>query len=135
MTAKVFFDSNILLYLATDDAEKARRAEILLRAGGTISVQVLNEMSLACRRKFRMAWDEVDEFLAPVRARCPVRVVDEETYDLGRRLAERHQFHVYDAMIVAAALLCDADTLYSEDMHDGLRVENQLTIRNPFRHR
>ncbi|MBX3700804.1 MAG: PIN domain-containing protein [Dokdonella sp.] len=133
MTAKVFFDSNTLLYLATDDAEKAQRAETLLREGGTISVQVLNEMSLACRRKFRMAWDEVDEFLSPVRARCPVRVIDEETYDLGRRLAERHQFQVYDAMIVAAALLAGCDTLYSEVMHDGLRVGHDLTIRNPFR--
>lgn len=132
MTAKVFFDSNTLLYLATDDAAKAQRAESLLRAGGTISVQVLNEMSLACLRKFRMTWSEVDEFLAPVRVRCPVRVVDEETHDLGRHLAERHQFHVYDAMIVAAALLCGADTLYSEDMHHGLRVENRLTIVNPF---
>jgi predicted nucleic acid-binding protein len=35
-------------------------------------------------------------------------------------------------MIVASALLADADTLYSEDMHDGLLVEGRLRIRNPF---
>ena len=36
-------------------------------------------------------------------------------------------------MIVAAALLAGADILYSEDMHDGLLVEDRLRIRNPFR--
>ena len=38
-------------------------------------------------------------------------------------------------MIVASALLAGADTLYSEDMNDGLLVEDRLRIRNPFRAR
>jgi predicted nucleic acid-binding protein len=36
-------------------------------------------------------------------------------------------------MIVAAALLAGVKTLYSEDMHDGLRVEKKLVVCNPFR--
>ena len=55
-----------------------------------------------------------------------------ETHELGMALAERHGFSVYDAMIVAAALSADCDTLWSEDMQDGLLVEGSLTIRNPF---
>jgi predicted nucleic acid-binding protein len=35
-------------------------------------------------------------------------------------------------MIAAAALLADCDTLYSEDMHDGLLVAGRLRITNPF---
>jgi predicted nucleic acid-binding protein len=38
-----FFDTNVLLYLLSEDAEKAHRAERLVRQGGGISVQVLNE--------------------------------------------------------------------------------------------
>lgn len=38
----------------------------------------------------------------------------------------------YDAMIVASALLAECDTLYSEDMQDGLLIEERLRIRNPF---
>ena len=45
MSANPFFDSNVLLYLASNDVAKANRAEALLADGGTISVQVLNEMS------------------------------------------------------------------------------------------
>lgn len=36
------------------------------------------------------------------------------------------------AMIVASALIAGCTTLWSEDMHDGLLVEGQLRIVNPF---
>lgn len=133
MTERVFFDSNILLYMLSEDMDKADRAEVLLAGGGTISVQVLNELTLAGRRKFRLDWRGIDQFLGPVRGLCEIKPMTEDTYDLGRTLAERYQLPVYDAMIVASALLAGADTLYSEDMHDGLLVEDRLRIRNPFR--
>lgn len=135
MIDTVFLDTNTLVYFAAADADKVAKAEALLLAGGTISVQVLNELTLACLRKVGMDWAEVDELLAVVRAACRIEPLTETTYDLGRQLAERYQLRVYDAMIVAAALLAGADTLYSEDMHDGLLVEGRLRIRNPFRAR
>jgi len=47
-----FFDTNVLLYVASGDPAKADRAEELVHAGGTISVQVLNEITnVACRKK------------------------------------------------------------------------------------
>jgi predicted nucleic acid-binding protein len=133
VTDRVFLDTNTLVYFADADAGKAMVAESLLLAGGIISVQVLNELTLACLCKLRMDWAEVDEVLGVVRTACRIEPVTEATFDLGRRLAERYQFRVYDAMIVAAALLADVDTLYSEDMHDGLLVENRLRICNRFR--
>ena len=57
-----FFDSNILLYLASDDAEKADVAERSIAGGGTISVQVLNEIANVARRKMRMDWRETQRF-------------------------------------------------------------------------
>jgi predicted nucleic acid-binding protein len=35
-------------------------------------------------------------------------------------------------MIVAAAILGRCETLYSEDMQDGLVIDHQLSICNPF---
>ena len=35
-------------------------------------------------------------------------------------------------MIVAAALIAGCTTLWSEDMQDGLLVEDRLRIVNPF---
>ncbi len=40
-----FFDTNVHLYLASDDRSKAGRAEDILRPGGTTSVPVLNEIT------------------------------------------------------------------------------------------
>ena len=47
-------------------------------------------------------------------------------------MAERCGFSVYDAMILAAALIAGCTTLWGEDMQDGLVVEGQLRIVNPF---
>ena len=132
MTDSFFLDTNTLVYLAAADADKAGRVEALLLEGGIISVQVLNELSLACQRKLAMSWAEVDDVLDVVRTACRVQPLTEATFDLGRYLAERHQLRVYDAMIVASALEAGCTTLWSEDMHHGLLVENHLRIRNPF---
>jgi len=40
MTAAEFFDSNVLLYLLSDNPVQADRLEAMLRDGGTITVQV-----------------------------------------------------------------------------------------------
>jgi predicted nucleic acid-binding protein len=44
----------------------------------------------------------------------------------------RHGFHIYDALVIAAALEAGCATLYSEDMHSGQLIGGRLKIRNPF---
>ena len=129
---KAFIDTNILLYLLSEDSNKADRAETIVRAGGTISVQVLNELANVTHRKLAMSWMEINEFLSLIRSLCSIEPLTIETHDMGKLIAERYKLSVYDAMIVAAALLGGCDTLYSEDMQDGLLIDNQLRICNPF---
>ncbi|RJL04022.1 PIN domain-containing protein [Paracoccus aestuarii] len=126
-----FVDTNVILYLL-DDGPKADRAEAILAQGPRISVQVLNEAMVNCRRKAGMDWNDTASFLAGVRALCPVEDLTLRTHDVGRALAERYGFSVYDAMIVAAALIAGCETLWTEDMHAGLLVEGQLRLVNPF---
>jgi predicted nucleic acid-binding protein len=128
-----FFDTNVLLYLLSGDAAKADRAEALIADGGTISVQVLNEFAAVASRKLGMAWPEIREILAELRAVCRVVPLDLETHEAGLSLAERRRLPVYDALIVASALRAGCRVLYSEDFQDGQRFEKQLTVRNPFR--
>jgi predicted nucleic acid-binding protein len=126
-----FADTNIVLYLL-DDGPKADRAEAILGQGPRISVQVLNEAMVNCRRKAGLSWDETGAFLAGIQALCPVEDLTLQTHEVGRALAERYGFSVYDAMIVAAALRAGCTTLWTEDMHDGLVVEDRLRLVNPF---
>lgn len=129
---KVFIDTNILLYLLSADHDKADRAELIVQAGGLISVQVLNEMANIPLRKLAMSWREINEVLSLIRSLCPTVPLTIETHDRGRLVAERYGLSVYDAMIVAAALLGGCETLYSEDMQNGLLIDQQLRICNPF---
>jgi predicted nucleic acid-binding protein len=129
---KLFIDTNVLLYLLSADAEKADRAEEIILAGGIVSVQVLNELANVALRKLAMPWPEINEVLSLIRSVCPVEPLTVETHDGGRRVAERYKLSVYDSMIVAAALIAGCNTLYSEDMQDGLLIDKQLHILNPF---
>lgn len=126
-----FADTNVVLYLL-DDGPKADRVEAVLAKGPRISVQVLNEALVNCRRKAGLSWEETGVFLAGVQALCPVEDLTLQTHEVGRALAERYSLSIYDAMIVASALIADCTTLWSEDMQDGLVVEGRLRVVNPF---
>ena len=128
-----FFDTNVLLYLASGDPVKADRAERLVAVGGTISVQVVNEIANVARRKMRMSWNEINSFLAMVRDLLGVVPVTIETHDTGIALAERYGFSTYDAMIAASAMLSGCDTLWSEDLQHDMTVDDRLRVVNPFR--
>jgi predicted nucleic acid-binding protein len=47
-------------------------------------------------------------------------------------LRVQYTFSFWDSIIVSSALHADASVLYSEDMQDGLVVENRMRIINPF---
>lgn len=126
------FDSNVLLYLVAVNDERAARARDVVARGGTISVQALNEVVNVGRRKLKMPWPELEDLVQELKDELSIVPVDLGTHEEACRLAQRYKLAFYDAAIVAAALLAECDTLWSEDMHDGLVVDGRLTIRNPF---
>jgi predicted nucleic acid-binding protein len=70
--------------------------------------------------------------LSAIRTLCEVRTpLSVETHEAALEIAEQYGYHIYDALILAAALDADCDTLYTEDMQDAQRV-GPITIRNPF---
>jgi len=128
-----FFDTNVLLYVASRSSAKASRAEELIAGGGMISVQVLNEIANVGRRKMGLSWTELRDFLVTIRALLTVVPVTVDCHDTGLRLAERYSLSIFDAMIAASALRASCDVLWSEDMQHGLVIDKTLRIANPFR--
>src|SRR5688572_7228986 len=110
--AEVFYDTNVVLYLLSADTAKSDRAEELLASGGRVSVQVLNEFAAVAFRKLGMGWKDIGEILTHVRAVCPVEPIAIETHERGLALASRYRLNIYDAMIVASALLAGCKLLY-----------------------
>jgi predicted nucleic acid-binding protein len=128
-----FFDTNVLVYIASSDPAKVDRAEAIIGRGGAISVQVLNELTNVARRKIRMSWRDTHEFLSLLRGLLTVHSITVVTHETGLELAERYNLSIYDAMIAASALHADCDTLWSEDMQHGMTLDGRLHIANPFR--
>jgi predicted nucleic acid-binding protein len=133
MSAKAFFDSNVLIYAMVSGDPRRERAQQLVAQGGVISVQVLNEFVAVARRKMRMPWEGVIEALDAVRILFPSPVsITLVTHEAALKIAQPYGFGIYDALIAAAALEANCSTLYSEDMQDGQVIDGELTIRNPF---
>ena len=128
-----FFDTNVLVYLASSDPAKADQAEAIVGLGGAISVQVLNELANVARRNMEMSWPDAQTFLSRLRDLLTVHPLTVETHETGLALAARYYLSVYDAMIAASALHADCDTLWSEDMQHGMTLDGRLRIVNPFR--
>jgi predicted nucleic acid-binding protein len=134
MSAKAFFDSNVLIYAMVSGDSRRERAQQLVAPGGVISVQVLNEFVAVARRKMRMPWENVIEALDAIRILFPSPVsITLDTHEAALKIAQQYGFGIYDAQIAATALEANCSTLYSEDLQDGQVIDGELTIRNPFR--
>ena len=128
---KPFLDTNILVY-AQQDGPRGDRARAFVLAGGTISVQVLNELANVLRKKLGRDWMEIAEALDDVQAGLdPARPLTIETHSTAVALAREHGFSFFDALIVAAAIEVGCDTLLTEDMQAGRRIGG-LTLVDPF---
>ena len=129
---EIFFDTNVLVYLLSRDEAKANTTEELAERGGTIIVQVLNELANVARRRLAMPWPEVIELTRQVQTLFSVVPLTVETHTRGLQVAKSYELSVYDSTIVAAALLAGCSTLLSEDLQNGQTIDGQLTIHNPF---
>ena len=133
MPAKVFFDTNLLIYAVAHDDPRSAQAEELLASGGVVSAQILTEFASVARRKLLMSWSDVTEALDAFRVLCPSPLpITIEMHEAALKIAEKHGYNIYDALVVSAVLEAGCVTLYSEDFDDGQTIEGQLTIQNPF---
>jgi predicted nucleic acid-binding protein len=137
MSARSFFDTNILIY--SDDRaapSKQRRALDLLaehrRAGtGVVSLQVLQEYFVTVTRKLhvdaRIARRKV-ELLAEFDVAAPEVADVLAAIDLHRL----HGFSFWDALVIQAAKQAGCSVLFSEDLQDAREIDG-IRIMNPFR--
>jgi predicted nucleic acid-binding protein len=126
-----FIDTNIVVYLLSDEPNKATDAESLLAARPCISTQVLNEFISVCTRKLGFSRVAAHENAHALMVCCDVVPITATTVTQAMRLGERYGTSHWDALIVAAAQLAECNVLYSEDMQNGMQMDG-LVIRNPF---
>jgi len=132
----IFIDSNIWLYAVSDEpnAGKRQAAILLLQEPDIcISSQVVNEVLANVLKSKIGSEDYVQRLLGHLYADYVVLEILREDIQEASELRNRYKFSYWDSLIVATAMRANAETLFSEDMQEGLVIDNRMTIRNPFR--
>jgi len=134
MKDKVFIDTNILIYLySEDEIEKQEIAEGLSNQYSTIiSIQVLNEISNVMIKKMNSNLQSVSRVIEELSEYCIVKTITTDTIQSAIKLVEKYKYSYYDSLILSSALENQCKRLFSEDMQHGQSIENQLEIINPF---
>jgi predicted nucleic acid-binding protein len=136
MTARVFFDTNVLVYAAIgtgkDERKRKRALELIEAEDFGTSAQVLQEFFVTVARKASrpltaaQALEWIEQWMA-----FPCQAVDHQLVRIAIEQSERHMISYWDAAILVAADALGAQTVYSEDLNDGQQY-GRVRVINPF---
>ena len=136
MNAKVFFDTNVLVYAAVgtgkDESKRKRALDLIQSEDFGTSAQVLQEFFVTVVRKAlrplsaAQALEWIEQWAA-----FPCQPIDRELVQIAVALSERFTISYWDAAILAAAEALGSRIVYSEDLNDGQQY-GEVRVVNPF---
>jgi predicted nucleic acid-binding protein len=136
MTAKVFFDTNVLVYAAVgtgkDERKRARSLELIDSEDFATSAQVLQEFFVTVVKNasrplpVELALEWIEQFTA-----FPCQSIDHQLVRIAVEQSQRFAISYWDAAILAAADALGIETVYSEDLNAGQRY-GRVRVVNPF---
>ncbi len=140
MKDDIFFDTNVIVYLFDKSEDRKHRiAKTLFHEGlrkynSFISVQVINEFIVIASQKIKkpLSLSEVKKRVEFLSNTLSIRPLGFETCISAIDLKNKYNLSYWDSLIAASALDNDCKVLYTEDMQDGLVINERLTINNPF---
>jgi len=136
MRNRIFVDSNVWLYLfLQDDNNKYKTAERFLSDNRNstlvVSYQVINEVSNVLLKK-GYSETRIRECIDHFFGICTLQEFTKEILLTASFAREKYSLSFWDSNIVGSALFSKCDTLISEDMQNGLVVNDKLLISNIF---
>jgi predicted nucleic acid-binding protein len=136
MTAKVFFDTNVLVYAAVgtgkDEPKRRRALDLIESEDFGVSAQVLQEFFVTVVRKASrpLSAEQALEWIEQW-TEFPCQAIDHQLVRIAIERSERYAISYWDAAILAAAEALGAPVVYSEDLNDGRRY-GRVRVVNPF---
>ena len=133
MNGKYFLDSNVCIYAFDIDSKKKEKAlDLVICNQSAISTQVLMETANVAVKKMNFKQTEIQLSLDYITTFCSLHIIELSTIRLAFQIRLKHQYSLYDSLIIASALESNCSILYSEDMQDGHIIDKRLHILNPF---
>lgn len=133
MRDNFFIDTNVALYLIDlNETRKKQTAISIVREVPWISSQVVFECLNVCIRKRKMDRESACTFVSWLMSASLIQPENTSVVNTALFIMSRYLLQPFDAKIVASALEAGCNVLFSEDMQNGLVIENRLKIVNPF---
>lgn len=143
MRDKVFIDTNIFIYALTqpkDPNEYFKRdsaiellKSLIAYSDIIISTQIVNELHFNLLRKFciedKKVFETIKSNLLEITTVVPLC---QHTYKKSFDIRQDYKLSFWDSLVVASAMINNCKTLYSEDLQNGLIIQDTLTIKNPI---
>jgi predicted nucleic acid-binding protein len=133
---RVALDSNVIIY--AEGVEDPDKRDIALQLASTLKkpslvvpIQVLGETLFWLVKKGKRNRADAMKRISEWIDQSEVQITNDLVFNGALELFEKHQFQVWDAVILSAAAVAKASILLSEDMQDGFNWRG-VTIRNPF---
>ncbi len=136
MSEKSFLDSNIVIYLySNDEPIKKSVSERFLDHSENIviSTQVLNEFIHVFHSKRKIDSAIIKKAIKELSELFTIAQITPITIDDALNIANKYKYSYFDSLIIASAIENQCSVLYTEDMHDSQLIEKTLSISNPFK--
>lgn len=133
---RCFIDTNIWLYAfieANDKRKSVAAKSAIQKLDVVVSTQVISEVCVNLLRKASLPEKDIQALVIAFYEKYTVTDIDKVTLLKASELRGEYSLSYWDSLIVASALNGDCAVLYSEDMQDGLQIEQRLTVINPVK--
>jgi len=132
MKDKAFIDTNIIIYLYSEDEPEKQRIskKTFDNYECIVSTQVLNEFCNICFKKFNLSSDEVQYAINEIISQCNVLLIETENISQALDIHAKYGYGYFDSLIISSALSSNCKYLLTEDLTDGQIINDKLTIIN-----
>jgi predicted nucleic acid-binding protein len=129
---KAFVDTNILVYLFSEDEplKRERSIRVFNEYDCHISTQVLNEFCNICTRKWQLPANDIFLAIEKICDFGKLLVVSTETIKEAILLHDKYGYAYYDCLMISSALEYNCKYLLTEDLANEQIIENRLVILN-----
>ena len=136
MTDRIFIDSNVWVYLFSENENRKAEIAKAFLVGNTArsvfvtSCQVVNEVCNVLKRH-GMAERKIRVVIESITSNCVMQDLSKDVCLAASALREKYSLSFWDSIIVATAKIAGCNLLVSEDMQDGQAMD-RLKITNIF---
>lgn len=134
MSDKAFIDTNILIYLYSEDEIQKQNISqnVVNKYDCVISTQVLNEFCNVCIRKLNQSTEEVELAINEIIEQCTVLLIEKNNIKQALEIHKHYGYGYFDSLMLVSALNSNCKYFITEDLADGQILDKKLTIINIY---